>query len=144
MEIGPLEYVVIGVSEQRLTSALISELNAIQESGQIRVVDLIYVTKATDGSVELREMSELIEEEPEIYDGITDNLMGLFTAEDIKQLTGQIPTGTSAFVILLEHTWVIGLTDVVREGGGKVYAGGMVPQDILEAVSAELAAGKDE
>jgi hypothetical protein len=61
MDIGPLEYVVIGVPGQQLASALISELNAIQESGQICVVDLIFVTKAADGSVAMQEVSELIE-----------------------------------------------------------------------------------
>jgi DNA-directed RNA polymerase specialized sigma24 family protein len=63
MDIGPLEYVVIGVPGQQLTSALISELNAIQESGQICVVDLVFVTTAADGAVVMQEVSEL----PEIY-----------------------------------------------------------------------------
>ena len=48
IDIGPLEYVVIGMQDQQLTRAIISELNTIQESGQIRVVDLIFVTKAAD------------------------------------------------------------------------------------------------
>jgi hypothetical protein len=65
------------------------------------------------------------------------------TAEDIKQLTGQIPPDSSAVVILIEHTWVIGLTEAVRTNGGAVYAAGMVSHDILAQVSAELAAGKE-
>jgi hypothetical protein len=51
MNIGPLEYIVIGVPDQQLTRALVLELNAIHASGQIRVVDLIFVAKAADGSV---------------------------------------------------------------------------------------------
>lgn len=142
MEIGPLEYVVIGVPGQQLTSTLISELNAVQESGQLCVVDLIFVMKAADGSVTLQEVKELIEQEPEVYSDIAGNLMGLLTAQDIEQLTGQIPPDTSAFIILIEHTWVIGLTEAVRKGGSMVYAGGMVSHDVLAHVSAELAAGK--
>lgn len=143
MEIGPLEYVVIGVPGQQFTSALISELNAIQEPGQICVVDLIFVSKAADGSVTMQEVSELVEEEPAVYGDIAGNLMGLLTAQDIEQLTGQIPPDTSAYIILFEHTWVIGLTEAVRKGGGVVFIGGMVSHDVLAHVSAELAAGKE-
>ena len=143
MELGPLEYVVIGVSEQQLKSALISELNAIQEAGKIRVVDLIFVSKSADGAVAIQEVSELIEEELAEFGDIAVNLMGLMTAEDITQLTGQIPPDTSAIVILIEHTWVIGLTEAVRKNGGMVFAAGMVSHDVLAHVSAELAAGKD-
>jgi hypothetical protein len=55
-------------------------LNAIQESGQILVVDLIFVTKAVDGSMTRREVSELIEVEPELNGDISGNLMGLLEA----------------------------------------------------------------
>ncbi len=143
MDVGPLEYVVIGVTDQQLKSALISELNAIQEAGKIRVVDLIFVSKAADGAVAMQEVSELVEEELAEYGEIAVNLMGLLTAEDINQLTAQIPPDSSAVVILIEHTWVIGLTEAVRKNGGAVYAAGMVSHEVLANVSAELAAGKE-
>ncbi len=143
MAIGPLEYVVIGVNDQQLTHALFSELNTIQETGMIRVVDLILVTKAADGAVAMQEVSELSEEESAVYGDIAGNLMGLLTAQDIEQLTEQIPPDTSALIILFEHTWVIGLTEAVRQGGGVVFTGGMVPHDALAQVSAELAAAKE-
>ena len=138
-----LEYIVIGVSDRQLKSALISELNAIQEAGKIRVVDLLFVSKSADGAVSMQEVSELVEEELAEYGDIAVNLMGLLTAEDIKQLTDQIPSDTSAVVILIEHTWVIGLTEAVRKTGGMVFAAGMVSHDVLAHVSAELAAGKE-
>ena len=143
MDIGHLEYIVIGVSDRQLKSALIAELNAIQEAGKIRVVDLIFVSKSADGTVAMQEVSELVEEELAEYGDIAVNLMGLLTAEDITQLTEQVPPDSSAVVILIEHTWVIGLTEAVRKNGGAVYAAGMVSHDVLAHVSAELAAGKE-
>jgi len=65
------------------------------------------------------------------------------TVQDIEQLTGQIPPGTSVFVILFEHAWVLGLAEAVRKSGGVVFSGGMVSHEMLAHVSAELAAGKD-
>jgi hypothetical protein len=144
MDIGPLEYVVIGLKDQQLTPALVSELDAIQESGQVFVVDLIFVTKAADGAVTMREMNELIEQAPGKYGSLAGNLKGLLTAQDIEQLAGQVPPGTSAFVILFEHAWVIRLADAVRQAGGVVFSGGMVSHEVLAHVSLELAAAGKE
>jgi hypothetical protein len=144
MDIGPLEYVVIGMKDQQLTPALVSELDAIQESGQVFVVDLIFVTKAADGAVTMREMNELIEQAPGKYGSLAGNLKGLLTAQDVEQLAGQVPPGTSAFVILFEHAWVIGLADAVRQAGGVVFSGGMVSHEVLAHVSLELAAAGKE
>ena len=144
MDIGPLEYVVIGMKDQQLTPALVSELDAIQESGQVFVVDLIFVTKAADGAMTMREMNELIEQAPGKYGSLAGNLKGLLTTQDIEQLAGQVPPGTSAFVILFEHAWVIGLADAVRQAGGVVFSGGMVSHEVLAHVSLELAAAGKE
>ena len=83
------------------------------------------------------------EEESAAYGGIADDLMGLLTAQDIEKLTGQIPPATSAIVILLEHTWVLGLTKAVRQGGGVVFTGGMVTSDALANINAELTAARE-
>ena len=144
MDIGPLEYVVIGLSEQPLPVALVAELDTLQESGQVYVVDLILVTKAADGSVTMREMSELIEQAPGIYGNIANNLMGLLTKADIEQVTAQVPPAASAFVILFEHAWVTGLAEAVKQSGGVVYSGGLVSHEVLARLSAELAAAGKE
>ena len=144
MDIGPLEYVVIGLSEQPLPVALVAELDTLQESGQVYVVDLILVTKAADGSVTMREMSELIEQAPGIYGNIANNLMGLLTKADIEQVTAQVPPAASAFVILFEHAWVTGLAEAVKQSGGVVYSGGLVSHEVLARVSEELAAAGKE
>jgi uncharacterized membrane protein len=144
MDIGSLEYVVIGFEDNQFTDEILPELNAIQEKGLIRVVDLLFVMKDTDGTVTVREVSELGDEELAAYDGIAGDLMGLFTAEDVEQLTEEIPPSTSAVVVLLEHTWAIGLTEAVRRAGGMLFTGGLVTPDALAQVRAELAAAKEE
>ena len=50
MEIGPLEYVVLGFEDHQFANEVLPELSAIQASGLIRAVDLLFVSKATDGT----------------------------------------------------------------------------------------------
>jgi len=144
MDIGSLEYVVIGFEDDHFTDEILPELNAIQEKGLIRVVDLLFVMKDTDGTVTVREVSELGDEELAAYEGIAGDLMGLFTAEDVERLAEEIPPATSAVVVLLEHTWAVGLTEAVRRAGGMLFTGGLVTPDALAQVRAELAAVKEE
>jgi hypothetical protein len=143
MEIGPVEYIVISVTDQNFTDTLFAELNAIHETGKIRVVDLIFVTKAADGTVAMQEENEPTEEDSAADGDISHDLVGLLTAEDVEQLTSQIPADTSAVIIVFEHSWVKGLTEVVRQGGGVVYAGGMVSHETLALINEELAATKE-
>jgi len=89
------------------------------------VVDLIFITKAADGSVVTQEVSGLSELESELYGTIAVDLMGLLTAEDIEQLSEQVPIGTSAIVMIFEHTWVSRLTEEIRKGDVMVLGGGM-------------------
>ena len=144
MEIGPLEYVVISTKDGQLTPALVAELDAIQESDQIYVVDLILINKAADGALTMREANELIEPAPGIYAKIASHLRGLLTRQDIESLAAQVPPGNAAFLILFEHAWVIGLAEAVRQAGGVVFSGGMVSHEELAHLSLELdEAGKE-
>ncbi len=70
MDIGPLEYVVIGYEDDHFTNEILPALGAIQESDLIRVVDLVFVNKAADGTVTMQEISELREEERQLFGGM--------------------------------------------------------------------------
>ncbi len=139
MTIGPLEYVVIGLEDQRFTSEILPVLNTIQEKEAVRVVDLLFLSKAADGAVEMKEISDLDEEALQPFNGIAEDLQGLFTVQDIEKLAKEIPPNKSAVVVLLEHTWTIGLMEAVHKAGGELFSGGLIAPDILEQVRAELA-----
>ncbi len=144
MEIGPLEYVVIGLEDDRFTSDILPELNEIQRYGLIRVVDLLFVSKDAEGTVKVQEVSEMSEEEQQAYTALAEDLTSLLTAQDIEHLAGEIPAGSEAVIVLLEHTWTLELAEAVRRTGGVLFTGGMVTPDALAQVSAELAATKEK
>ena len=144
MEIGPLEYVVIGFEGHQFVSEVLPELNAIQEHNLIRVIDLMFVSKETDGTVSVQEVSELSEEDLQAYEDVAENLVGMLTTEDVSKLAEAIPSGTSAVIVLLEHSWTLRLAEAVRRASGVLFTGGIVAPDALEKVSAELVTAKEE
>ena len=144
MTIGPLEFVVIGCKGNQFTNEIVPELNAIQEKGLIRVVDLFFVRKDVNGTVTGLEVKDLNDEELAAFDPIKDDLMGLLTPEDIVLLTETVPAGTSAVIVLLEHAWLVRLNEGLNRAGAVLLAGGMVPQASMEKLEAELEAAQQQ
>jgi Family of unknown function (DUF6325) len=144
MTIGPLEFVVIGCKGHQFTSEIVPELNSIQEKGLIRVVDLFFVRKDASGTVTVLEVHDLNDEELAVFDPFKEDLMGLLTPEDIALLTEAIPLDTSAVIVLLEHAWLVKLTEGLKRADAVLLAGGMVPQAAMEQLEAELKAAQQK
>jgi hypothetical protein len=144
MDIGPLEYVVIGLQNHQCAHEILSELDTIQQNGLIRVVDLLFVGKAADGVVTMQEVNELHEKEQQSSHSTAEAFKGWLTAQDVEHLAKDIPPGIVAVMVLLEHTWTLGLANAVRQSGGVLFTGGMVAPETLAQVSAELGAAKEE
>jgi uncharacterized membrane protein len=142
MTIGPLEFVVIGYKGNKFTRELVPELNAIQAKGLIRVVDLFFARKDADGTVTVLEVHDLNDDELAVFDPLKGDLLGLLTHEDMAQLTAAIPPDTSAVIVLLEHAWIVKLTEGLQRADAVLLAGGMVPPAAMEQLEAELQAAQ--
>lgn len=144
MTIGPLEFVVIGCKGHTFNREILPELNSIQDKGLIRVVDLSFVRKDSNGTVSVLEVHDLEDEELALFDPIKEDLMGFLTPEDIARLTGVIPPDTSAVIVLLEHAWIVKLSEGLNRANAVLLAGGMVPPDAVEQLEAELKAAQEQ
>jgi uncharacterized membrane protein len=144
MTIGPLEFVVIGCKGHTFNREILPELNSIQENGLIRVVDLSFVRKDNNGTVSVLEVHDLKDEELALFDPIKEDLMGFLTPEDIARLTVVIPPDTSAVIVLLEHAWIVKLSEGLNRANAVLLAGGMVPASAVEQLEAELKAAQEQ
>jgi len=142
MELGPLEYVVIGCPGNQFMREIVPQLNAIQEKGQIQVVDLLFIRKAADGTVTALEVSDLDDDERAAFGLIQESLLGLITPEDILTLSSTLPADTSAAIVLLQHPWLQQLEEAVDRANGIVYIGGMIPHPTVQQVEQELVAAR--
>jgi Family of unknown function (DUF6325) len=138
MAIGPLHYLMITFAAGGFTGDVMSELRAVRSSGLIRLIDLLFITKSGEGVAASVEMSDLRGTEIEelaamvgelvptetggdLYVRITrDGVVSGFTEEDVQGLSGTIPNGTSAAVVVFEHTWARGLAEALHRAGGTI------------------------
>ncbi len=57
---------------------------------------------------------------------------------DAAELLDDLPDGTSALVLVIEHLWAIPLRDAVRDAGGLVVAHRSLTVEDLVALGVEL------
>ena len=60
-ELGPVDYIVVEfpAGASNFTGAMTEELRRLVDSGTIRVIDILILTKDEDGTVEAREFSDV-------------------------------------------------------------------------------------
>jgi hypothetical protein len=134
-EMGPVDYLVVEFPEGRLTGEGFPLLVNLVERGIIRILDLVFVSKRDDGTVEGLELTDLD------HDGTLDLLMfegvstGLVDVEDLAEAADVLNAGSTAAILVYENRWAAPLATALRRGGGQLVAGGRIPvQALLAAV----------
>lgn len=135
---SPVDFVIIEfpAGEQNFSGEVLRELDALIESGTIRLVDGIVVAKDANGVVEATELSELEELGP--LATIAADLAEFLAEEDVAHLAAAMDPGSVAGVLVYENIWAAPFAAAARRAGGRLIADGRIhSQDIADALDAE-------
>jgi hypothetical protein len=139
-ELGPVDYVVVEfpAGASSFTGEMASELRALVDSGTIRVIDVLILTKDGDGTVEATELSDIAELGE--LQAIEAELAELLAAEDVDHLAAAMEPGSTAGVLIWENLWAVPFASAVRRSGGQLIANGRIPiQAIIASIEADQA-----
>ena len=134
-ETGPIDYLVVEFPGSRMTGEGLPLLVDLVEKGIIRILDLVFVTRGTDGSITAMEISDFDGDgqlDLAIFEGASS---GLLSDEDVSEATSVIEPGNSAGILVYENVWAGPLAAAIRRGGGQLVASGRIP---VQAVLAQL------
>ncbi len=170
MAIGPVQLIVLGFTNPDFHGEIIAELERLRESDTVRVIDSLAVYKDEAGELEVEHLSNLTQDEAIELGSKIGALIGLgiegeegmeagavagaeeaaadggvqvFTEEEGWDILEDIPNGSAAALVLLEHHWAVPLRDAIaRAGGFRLSDGFISPLDLVEIglASAEEAA----
>jgi uncharacterized membrane protein len=160
MAIGPVQLIVLGFNQPNFHGEIIAELERLRESDTIRVIDALAVYKDSDGELEVEHLSNLTEQEAIEVGSKIGALIGLgiegeegietgaiagaeevaeeggvriFTEEEGWDVLDDIPNGSAAALVLIEHHWAVPLRDAVfRAGGFRISDAFISPLDLVE------------
>jgi hypothetical protein len=140
-ELGPVDYIVVEfpAGASNFTGEMAAELLALVDSGTIRVIDILILTKDEDGAIEAMELSDV----PELgeLEAVEAELAELLAAEDVEHLAAAMEPGSTAGVLIWENLWAAPFASAARRSGGQLIATGRIPiQAIIASIEADEAA----
>ena len=136
-QMGPIDYLVVEFPGNRMTGEAFPLLVDLVDQGLVRILDLVFVRKDTDGSVaglELKDLDGDGELDMSVFEGASSGLLG---DEDIQEAGDVLQPGSSAGILVYENLWAAPFAAAVRRSGGQLVASGRLPvQAVLAALDA--------
>ncbi|AZQ40832.1 DUF1269 domain-containing protein [Streptomyces cyaneochromogenes] len=129
---GPVDYLIVEFPGSRMTGEGLPLLVDLVESGVIRILDLVFVHKGTDGSVDVLEIRDIGDDRADlaVFEGASS---GLLDQSDLDDAGAALEPGNSAAVLVYENVWAAPLARALRRGGAELVASGRIPMDTLLA-----------
>jgi hypothetical protein len=136
-EMGPVDYLVVEfpAGHTNFSGEMAAELAVLNEAGIIRILDLLVVTKDSDGNIDgfeiddLDQVDDLVRLEAEIAE--------ILAADDVAHLAEAMEPGSVAGVVVWENLWAAPFASAARRAGGQLIATGRIP---IHAIAASLEA----
>jgi uncharacterized membrane protein len=127
--IGPVDVAVILFEGNRFNGDVAPAIMELQDGGTVRIIDLAFVSKDSDGMVTAVEVadSELAGQ----FLGLTQDQMDLLSDEDLERVGEEMEPGNSALVIVWENSWASRLAVALRGSHGRVVSLDRIPHEIV-------------
>ncbi|MFH0515935.1 DUF6325 family protein [Streptomyces sp. M41] len=130
-DMGPVDYLIVEFPGSRMTGEGLPLLVDLVERDIIRLLDLVFVHKGTDGTVDVLEVRDTGDEvDLTVFEGASS---GLLDQDDLDDAGAALEPGNSAAVVVYENLWAAPLARALRRGGAELVAGGRIPMDALLA-----------
>src|SRR6476646_1830842 len=120
---------------QNFDGEMAAELVRLSDAGIIRVLNLLILQKAADGSVGAYEIDET--DAVDEIRALETHVSEILAADDVAHLAAAMEPGSVAGVLVWENTWAAPFASAARRAGGQLIATGRIP---IQAIAASLVA----
>lgn len=134
-EYGPAEFIVVQFDGDRPSQGVTQAIRDLLDTGTVRLLDLLFVSRSQSGEVSIHEFDEVGAEYG--LGGVTLEASGLAGSEDVEEITDEIEPGRSGAILILEHTWAKKLAGTFFAAGGTVVHAERIPAPVVNAVLSE-------
>jgi Family of unknown function (DUF6325) len=131
---GPVDVVIIGFPGNRFSGQIAPAIMELVETGTIRVIDLLFVTKDPVGVVTTIEMSDLDPDTGPAFTSIDVVQPGALGPEDAEEISEDLELNSSALLVAFENSWAAKVVDACRAADGVVIDQIRIPADVVDSV----------
>lgn len=136
-EMGPIDWLLIEF-DGPLTGRAAGPLNELAQQGTIRILDIAFLRRFSDGAVQAVDIAELPGEESvrvSIFDGLSSGILG---DEDLHEAGKTLSVDSRAVLLVYENVWAAPFAVAVREAGGTLVDSGRIPVQAIVAALDEV------
>lgn len=133
MGIGPVDVVIIGFPGNKFTGRIAPALMNLVESGTVRILDLLFVSKDADGVTTTIDIADLDPETGPAYLNVSVAASGALGPEDAEEVADDLAPNTSALLIAFENAWAAEFVDACRAADAVVIDMIRIPAEVAEA-----------
>jgi hypothetical protein len=127
---------LIGFPDNQFTGGIAPALADLVDSGTVRIIDLVFIKKDSEGNVLSFEYDDL--PETAAYGDIDGEADGFLDDEDILAAAEELDNNSSTLLIVWEDLWAAPLAAEILASGGQVISGRRIPHavvtEILDAI----------
>jgi uncharacterized protein DUF6325 len=138
--LGPVDWLVVEFPADKadFSGEIARELKALVERRLVRVLDLVFIRKNEDGSVDVDELSDAPEGAVgELLDHEAQ-LALLLAEDDIVAVGAALAPHSIAAVLVYENSWAGPFAASIRRAVGELIDSGRIPtQALLAAIEAD-------
>ena len=132
-EIGPVDYMIVAFPGNEFRGEIAPALAELVEAGTIRIIDLAFVGKDSDGEIVAFEVSDL---DPDVREGLEKigiEVSGLFNEDDLMSAGEELEPNTSAALLVWENVWARDVAQKMRDAGGVLLDFERLPHEVVQA-----------
>jgi uncharacterized membrane protein len=131
-EIGPVDYAIIAFPGNQFRGEIAPAIGDLVDDGTIRIIDIAFVAKDSDGNTVAMELLDL---DPDVQEGLAKldiEVSGLFSDEDLIGAAADLEPNSSAALLIWENVWARKVAQAMRDAGGVLVAFERIPHDIVQ------------
>ena len=136
MSIGPVEYIAIAFPGNNFSGEIVPAIKALQDSGTIRVLDLVLITKDAEGNVAAIELADAEAEQRAVLDVLGIERSNLLGQEDFEDIGSALDPNSTAALMIWENVWAAEFAKSLRNADGILVANGRIPAALVEEAMA--------
>lgn len=126
---GSVDLSVISFESHEPPRGLLRALTERVASGDVRILDLVLITRSATGAVRIRE----IEDDDDRIADLVLHARGLIAEEDLLELAPFVRAGGTAAVVALEPIWSRRFAEQLSSAGSVIVATVRVPPAAVNA-----------
>jgi hypothetical protein len=136
MSVGPVEYIAIAFPGNKFSGEIVPAIKALQDSGTIRVLDLVLITKDGEGNVAAIELADAEAEQRAVLDVLGVERSNLLGQQDFEDIGSALDPNSTAALMIWENVWAAEFAKSLRNADGILIANGRIPAALVEEAMA--------